>query len=183
MFAEPRRERGVLESDAVPPVSTGRPTLDDAGALWRLAADTGVLDVNSSYAYLLWTRDFAATSVVARVSGEVVGFVTGYARPDAPGTLFVWQVGVAERHRGRGVARAMLEDLVGRGPRFVETTVTATNAASIRLFAGLARDHGVGHTREPLFTADLFPEPHEAEELHRLGPWPGSSRTRTPGET
>lgn len=173
----------MIASNAVPPVSTGRPACADARALWQLAADTGVLDVNSSYAYLLWTRDFAATSAVARVGGDVVGFVTGYARPDAPETLFVWQVGVAEPHRGRGIARMMLDDLVGRGTRFVETTVTATNAASIRLFTALARDHGVGHTREPLFTADLFPDPHEPEELHRLGPWPESPRTRTPGET
>ncbi|KOX19706.1 hypothetical protein ADK67_32705 [Saccharothrix sp. NRRL B-16348] len=183
MFAERTKQHGVLQSGAVPPLSVGRPTAGDGGALWRLAVDTGVLDVNSSYAYLLWVRDFAAASAVARAGGEVVGFVTGYARPDAPGTLFVWQVAVAERHRGRGVARAMLDDLVGRGTTFVETTVTATNEASIRLFTALARDHGVRHTCEPLFTEDLFPDSHEAEELHRLGPWPGSPRTRTPGET
>lgn len=183
MFAE-RTKHDVVGADPGPPPLVDRPTPADGGALWRLAADTGVLDVNSSYAYLLWTRDFAATSAVARDRGDVVGFVSGYARPDAPDTLFVWQVGVAERHRGRGVARAMLDDLVGRGTRFLETTVTATNEASIGLFTALARDHGVGHTREPLFTPDLFPDQHEAEELHRLGPWPAPHRTRTPpGET
>lgn len=156
---------------------------DDGGALWRLAVGTGGLDVNSSYAYLLWARDFAASSAVARYRGEVVGFVSGYVRPDAPDTLFVWQVGVAERHRGRGVARAMLDDLVDRGTRFVETTVTATNEASIRLFEALARGHGVEHTRTPLFTSDQFPDRHEAEELHRLGPWPQPHGIRAqPGE-
>ncbi|MBB5804267.1 diaminobutyrate acetyltransferase [Saccharothrix ecbatanensis] len=171
MFAKPTKH-GAVDVDPGPGLQVGRPSPADGGALWRLARDTGVLDVNSSYAYLLWTRDFAATSVVARHHGDVVGFVSGYTRPDAPDTLFVWQVGVDARHRGRGVARAMLDDLVGRGTRFLETTVTATNEASIRLFGALARDHDVRHTREPLFTADLFPDRHEAEELHRLGPWP-----------
>ncbi|MFD0200354.1 MULTISPECIES: diaminobutyrate acetyltransferase [Saccharothrix] len=165
------------------PFSVGRPRIADGSALWRLAGGTGTLDVNSSYAYLLWARDFAATSAVARLDGEVIGFVTGYTRPDAPDTLFVWQVGVAMRHRGRGVARAMLDALVG-GTRYVETTVTASNTASIRLFTAVARDHGVGHTREPLFTTGVFPDPHEAEELHRLGPWPEPNHPRTPpGET
>lgn len=180
MFAKPTKH-GAADVDPGPALRLDRPSPVDGGALWRLARGTGVLDVNSSYAYLLWTRDFAATSVVARHHGDVVGFVSGYTRPDAPDTLFVWQVGVDERHRGRGVARAMLDDLVARGPRFLETTVTATNEASIRLFGALARDHGVPHAREPLFTADLFPDLHEAEELHRLGPWP--HRTRTPGVT
>jgi L-2,4-diaminobutyric acid acetyltransferase len=59
------------------------PVLADGPHLWRLARDSRVLDLNSSYAYLLWCRDFAATSVVAKVDGNVVGFVTGYVRPMA----------------------------------------------------------------------------------------------------
>ncbi len=183
MFAE-RTKHNVVGADPGAPFPVDRPSRADGAAIWRLAGETGALDVNSSYAYLLWSRDFAATSAVARHRGDVVGFITGYTRPDAPDTLFVWQVGVAERYRGRGVARAMLDDLVGRGARFLETTVAPTNEASSAMFAALARDHGVGHTREPLFTPELFPDPHEAEELHRLGPWPDPHRTRTPpGET
>lgn len=61
------------------------PRVDDGAAIWRIARDSEVLDLNSSYSYLLWCRDFAATSVVARgADGEPVGFVTGYLRPEAP---------------------------------------------------------------------------------------------------
>ncbi len=141
--------------------------------MWRLARDSRVLDVNASYAYLLWARDFAATSVVATVGDEPAGFVTGYARPDRPETLMIWQVAVDERHRGRGLARRMLAEIVDRhGDRFshLETTITADNAASIALFSSFATSRGALLERSELFAAPLFPDGHDAEVLFRIGP-------------
>ena len=77
-----------------------RPAVADGAALWRIARDSKTLDLNSSYSYLLWCRDFAATSAVARdETGQPVGFVTGYTRPERPRTLLVWQVAVDEAFR------------------------------------------------------------------------------------
>ncbi|MDT7748845.1 MAG: L-2,4-diaminobutyric acid acetyltransferase, partial [Pseudonocardiales bacterium] len=74
-----------------PPVRIEAPTVDDGVEVWRIARDSKVLDVNSRYAYLLWCRDFAETTVVARAGRRVLGFVTGYRRPEEPNTLLVWQ--------------------------------------------------------------------------------------------
>src|SRR5690606_9693805 len=81
-------------STARPPVAVRPPTLHDGAHMWRLARDSGALDLNTSYAYLLFARDFARTCRVAVVENEVVGFVLGYRRPDEPETLFVWQIAV-----------------------------------------------------------------------------------------
>lgn len=159
-----------------------RPSVADGAALWRIARDSKALDLNSSYSYLLWCRDFAATSAVARDErGEPVGFVTGYVRPDRPGTLLVWQVAVDAAHRGRGLAAALLDGLAARvsaelGLRTVETTITPGNTASERLFTSFAERHGARLEREVLFDARLFPDgPHDPEVLHRIGPLsPGS---------
>ncbi|MEU6086221.1 diaminobutyrate acetyltransferase [Streptomyces sp. NPDC047085] len=160
-----------------------RPTMADGAALWRLAKDSKTLDLNSSYSYLLWCRDFAATSAVARdAEGEPVGFVTGYVRPDRPGTLLVWQVAVDAAQRGRGVAAALLDGLTARlaaerGVTAVETTITPGNTASERLFTSFAKRHGADLTREVLFPADLFPEgSHDPEVLYRIGPLTGAAR-------
>ncbi|MDH6698445.1 diaminobutyrate acetyltransferase [Streptomyces griseoviridis] len=154
-----------------------RPSLADGAALWRIARDSKTLDLNSSYSYLLWCRDFAATTVVARdEDGRPVGFVTGYVRPDRPHTLLVWQVAVDETHRGRGLAGTLLDGLAARtaaelGVTTVETTITPGNTASERLFASFAERHGARLEREVLFGTDLFPDgPHEPEVLHRIGP-------------
>jgi L-2,4-diaminobutyric acid acetyltransferase len=155
------------------------PTVADAGAMWRLAATAGQLDVNSSYTYLLWCREFAGASVVARhASGDLAGFIAGFRRPAAPSELFVWQVATAASFRGRGVASAMLDDLIGRahgspaarGGRIdaVEATVTADNRASIALFESLARRHGGRLQRGPLFISEQFPDRHPTEELIRV---------------
>lgn len=152
-----------------------RPRLEDGRALWRIARDAGTLDLNSPYGYVLWCRDFPGTSVVARSGAGPCGFITGYRRPDEPGTLFVWQVAVDASRRGEGLARRMLDHLADRGCRFVEATVTPGNTASDRLFASFARARGADLRRTPLLAADLFPGDHEPEVLYRIGPL--SSRT------
>ncbi|MFI6643540.1 diaminobutyrate acetyltransferase [Streptomyces sp. NPDC050504] len=151
--------------------------MEDGAEIWRIARDSEVLDLNSSYSYLLWCRDFAATSVVARgANGTPVAFITGYVRPERPGTLVVWQVAVDRGHRGAGLAGALLEELTRRvarerGLRAVETTVTPDNTASDRLFASYARRHGALLSREVLFDGGLFPDgAHQPEVLYRIGP-------------
>ncbi|MBA4859864.1 diaminobutyrate acetyltransferase [Streptomyces sp. PSKA54] len=153
------------------------PEVADGAAIWRIARDSKTLDLNSSYSYLLWCRDFAGTSLVARgADGEPVGFITGYVRPERPGTLVVWQVAVDETHRGRGLAAALLEGLTSRvaaerGVTSLETTITPGNTASERLFTSYAERHGAGVTREVLFDAALFPDGgHDPEVLYRIGP-------------
>ncbi|MFB6714785.1 MULTISPECIES: diaminobutyrate acetyltransferase [unclassified Streptomyces] len=154
------------------------PRVEDGAAIWRIARDSEVLDLNSSYSYLLWCRDFAETSVVARdETGEPIAFVTGYLRPDRPGTLVVWQVAVDHGRRGTGLAGKLLDALTSRvaaaqGLASVETTVTPDNTASDRLFTSYAQRHDVALEREVLFEGELFPEgTHLPEVLYRIGPF------------
>ncbi len=153
------------------------PTVSDGQALWQMAVDSATLDVNSPYAYLLWCRDFASTSVVAEVDGpphKLGGFVTGYRRPQQPQTLMIWQVAVNAAHRGAGLAGRMLDHLattqVALGVTHLETSITPDNDASRRLFGAFARRWDAPLECSELFGADLFAESHLAEELFRIGP-------------
>jgi L-2,4-diaminobutyric acid acetyltransferase len=154
------------------------PRVEDGAAIWRIARDSEVLDLNSSYSYLLWCRDFAATSMVARdENGDPIAFVTGYIRPDRPETLVVWQVAVDRAHRGKGLAATLLDALTTRvasdqGLTSVETTITPDNTASDRLFTSYAQRHDVPLERDVLFDGSLFPEgTHLPEVLYRIGPF------------
>jgi diaminobutyrate acetyltransferase len=145
------------------------PSTSDGAEMWRIARDSLVLDVNSSYAYLLWCRDFAGTSAIARAGLDVVGFVTGYLRPETPDTLVIWQVAVDHAHRGRGLAATLLDDVLLRsGATSLETTITADNSASIGLFTALAARWGGTLTRLPLFHSSQFPDDHDSEDLFRI---------------
>lgn len=155
------------------------PRGSDALAIRELVAETGVLDLNSTYAYLLLSTDFAATSIVADVNGQLQGFITGYQPPPRPDVLFVWQVAVAVTAQRGGLAAAMLDALVHRvrsegagGPITVEATVSPGNTRSRAFFGAFARRHGVPLSEHAHFTADQL-DPggaHEDEPLLRIGP-------------
>lgn len=168
----------TLESSAT---ATFRyPTIEDAAELWNLVADSGTLDRNSAYLYLLLCRDFADTCLVAEREGKLVGFVSAYRLPSDPTVLFVWQVGVAVPARREGLALEMLRRLVrkftrfGNGNdsiRFVEATVSPSNVASRHLFESLARGLNSQIEDTDGFAESLFPSGnHEAEPRIRIGP-------------
>lgn len=163
-----------MSSRADPVIRAG--TAKDGAGVWRVVRDSGVLDVNSSYAYLLFLDHFGGTSVVAEHEGEVVGFVTGFRPPREPEAIFVWQVAVGESMRGRGLARRLLNELVRLpgcdGVRTMLTTVTPSNGPSQALFRSFARGVGAEVEVSSYFGEELFPEGgHEPEELYRIGPF------------
>lgn len=164
-------------------LSVRRPTLEDGAALHRMVVDGGGLDANSPYAYLMMAQWFADTCLLAEEAGRPIGFVMGFRPPRQPDTLFVWQVGIDPSQRGRGLGKALLLALVDHAPpevRFLEATVTPSNAASEALFRGVARSLGAWVEIRDLFPASAFPgSGHEAERLFRIGPF---SRSTQEGE-
>lgn len=152
------------------------PTGDDGKRIWQLVKDTGVLDLNSAYSYMMLGRYFHSTCAVAERDGELVGFVSGFVPRERPDTLFIWQVAVAASERGRGLGKALFMELLKRESqgriRFVEATVSPSNVASASLFRSLARELGTDLNTEECFKAEQFPgTSHEAEDLFRVGPF------------
>lgn len=160
------------------------PAVTDGAEMWRLARDSGVLEVNTAYSYLLMGQHFADTCVVAERDGKPVGFVSAFVSPAAHDTVFVWQVAVAHEDRGQGVAQKLLHHLLARPAcrrvRRLEATVTPSNTVSRALFESVARDLDVPFSVFSGFGAELFPgNGHEAEELVRIGPLPRAARGRS----
>lgn len=151
------------------------PTVADGAAIHALVAACPPLDLNSLYAYLLLCEHFRDTCIVAEGPEGIDAFVSAYIPPGTPGTLFIWQVAVHERARGRGLARQLLLNLLDRpavaAVRHLETTVAPDNAASRRTFARLARELHAPLTEQSQFDANLFGDAeHDEERLLRIGP-------------
>jgi len=148
----------------------------DGMALHQLVRACPPLDTNSSYCNLLQSSHFHNTSVAAMLDDELVGSVTGYRIPDQPDTLFVWQVAVHTKARGKGLAKAMLHNLLERmmpeGVRFIETSITDDNEASQKLFSRFANEQHTQMVRSVMFDKELhFVGAHDTEYLYRLGPF------------
>ncbi len=157
-----------------------QPTLSDGLTVHQLIQNSPPLDCNSPYSYFLLCSHFSASCVVAEYRGDVVGFLSAYLRPDAPRTLFVWQVVVDTKVRQRGVALQMLENLLSRPltpqVEWIETTVGPSNRASLALFNRFAQSRKTTINQSTFLSAEDFGgESHETELLLRIGPLTASS--------
>lgn len=116
--------------------------------------------------------------MVAEVGDQLAGFISAYCPPEKPDTVFVWQVGVAEAGRGKGLATRMLYEILRRpaceNVHYLETTVGPSNEASKTLFRRLAQKLETECDERELFASELFgddaDDPHEPEILFRIGP-------------
>ncbi|BFH16625.1 diaminobutyrate acetyltransferase [Paenibacillus melissococcoides] len=147
----------------------------DGTELWKLVTESGTLDVNSAYCYIMLCEYFAYTCLVAERNRKLIGFVSALRPPERTDTLFVWQIAVRDGYRGRGIAESLLRTLYDTAcraqVRFMETTITPSNTASQRLFAKMAKTWKSALVTKEGFSAHLFPEgAHETEKLIRIGP-------------
>ncbi len=154
-----------------------RPALrGDGSSLWQLVQSTGSLELNSSYFYLTFAEFFGGTCLVAQRGNELLGAIIAFRPPLNSEALFVWQIGVAPAARRQGLAKRMLHEILKfpacSGVRFIQATITPGNVASHQTFRGFAREVGAKCQRADFFTSDLFPQPHEAEEMITIGPLP-----------
>lgn len=123
----------------------------------------------------MWCKFFSDTSIVVEEEGDIVGFISGFIKPQTPHILFIWQVAVHESQRGKGLATRMLQNILNRtvceDVQYLEATVSPSNTGSIHLFKGLAKKQDTTCNVRQCFTTDDFPgEGHEDEELYRIGP-------------
>lgn len=143
--------------------------------MFQIVEDSGVLDVNSPYSYLMWGKYYRDTSCLAVLDQKVIGFVTGFIQPETPDTIFVWQVAIDLNYRGYGLGTKLLEALLlqvkDKNIAFLEATVTPSNIPSSKLFHKIAKNHGTNCTVKPCFHSEQFPDKQTEEELtHRIGP-------------
>lgn len=162
--------KDMIDSNTPDALTFRKPESEDGSNIWELIKSCKPLDENSMYCNLIQCDHFADTCILAERNGVAVGWISGYLLPDAPDTLFVWQVAVSEEARGLGLAGRMLDKLLSRddmaGVLHLKTTITRDNDASWGLFRGLAERHNARLTDEPHFRKDdHFDGEHATEHM------------------
>ena len=164
-----------------------RPSKADGAEVWSLIKSIEKLDDNSMYCNLLQCSHFAGTCALAELIGPdgkvaPVGWISGYLPPDAPDTLFVWQVAVHPDARGRGVAKKLVHELLARPEcrdvRHIHSTITRDNKASWALFSAIADDLDAPLADDAHFEREAhFGGAHATEHLVEIGPFRGNRST------
>ncbi|WP_018922710.1 diaminobutyrate acetyltransferase [Salsuginibacillus kocurii] len=156
-------------------VTFRHPELEDGKEVWELIREIDVLDLNSSYYYLILCEYFGNTCMVAEVDKEIVGFVSGFRHPEDQQTLFVWQVAVAASQRGEGLAFSLIDKLLEseecEDVTTIQTTISPSNKASHALFEKVARHVGANMEKTVRFLPRMFPgTDHETEQTYEIKP-------------
>lgn len=111
---------------------------EDFRAFAEFAASCPPLEAYPLHQYRIVLRCAGGSCLLAEEAGRTVGMVTGLPSRSAPGTWFLWQIGVAPAAQGRGLGRALLDRLEAllreQGFSRVELTVDPENGPSRRLF-------------------------------------------------
>ncbi|MBB3064765.1 diaminobutyrate acetyltransferase [Limibacillus halophilus] len=152
------------------------PTAGDGAAVNDLIERCAPLDENSIYCNLLQCSHFNETCVLAEAEDKVLGFVSGYLLPRDDETLFIWQVAVDKRARGRKLAQSMILELLHRPACLnvsgLQTTITPTNKASQALFSTLAEQLDAPVEQRILFDRERhFGGDQQSEVLWDIGPF------------
>lgn len=155
----------------MPELTVRAVTEADAGLLLALAHRCPPLDIHTPYTYWVLSHLFGRQCFIALDGAEPVGFVTSVAE----GTqALLWQVGVIDSHRGRGVSQLLIDAVVGAaresGLRSVELSIDPTNANSLGAFRSYAKKHGLLLDRigEVDLTDERNPGFHEFEDLYSM---------------
>ncbi|MDX1301295.1 diaminobutyrate acetyltransferase [Photobacterium sp.] len=149
------------------------PNIGDGDQVHKLIAACSPLDVNSSYCNFLQSTHFRQTCIIAECNDEIAGFISSYLKPENNRELFVWQVAVAPKYRGKGLAFHMLKELLMRDSleqvKAVETTITKDNQGSWSLFKKLDKaNDSQGSVTTFLDEHKHFKGKHDTEYLYRI---------------
>jgi L-2,4-diaminobutyric acid acetyltransferase len=146
----------------------------DGLALWQLVRDTGVLDLNSPYFYVLMATDFGQTCLVVEHDQQLVGAIIGHHPPKEKNTTFCWQIAVHPTFQGQQLGLHMLDRWLAlpanRSCQWVTATVATDNEPSHKLFTRFAANNNAPCEWAPHFEANQFPDGHAAEPMVRIGP-------------
>lgn len=151
-----------------------KPKKKDAYQIYNLVKNSPPLELNTYYAYLLFTTHFRDTSIVMlNKDDRVLGFIAGYRIPCKINTLFIWQICTDKTVQGRGLAKKMVNSIINREENkdieFIEATVTPSNIDSNIFFKRLASFFKSEFSCMDYFKKeDFLPFDHEKEIIYRI---------------
>lgn len=139
----------------------------DAALLRCLAARCRPLDVHTPYTYWVVCHFFGDGCFLLEHEGAPVGYIMTVKTDEC---LFVWQIGLMEQFRGKGLSQQLIQaaaEYAGQRKLDLQVSIAAENAASYASFSSYCREHGLA--MEPcgeIALTDLMDPDFKENEIH-----------------
>jgi L-2,4-diaminobutyric acid acetyltransferase len=119
---------------------------DDVEEIVNFVASCPPLDLHTSFTYWVTTQYWGDMCFVALLEGRIVGYASAIGSGREDGTLYLWQVGVADELRSAGLAQRLISSVAdasrARGFSKLQVTIAPGNEASLRAFSRFAASLG-----------------------------------------
>jgi len=106
--------------------------------VYEFVSRCNLLENYAEHFYKIMLRYFCNSCFVADYNGNIVGFVLGFVSQVHDKTYFLWQIGIDESIRERGIGKMLLEKVEEEvrklGCNRIELTIDPKNIPSKRLF-------------------------------------------------
>lgn len=122
----------------MPEVTVRSADQNDYLSVYEFVSTCPPLEHYYEHFYKIILRYFGDTCFIAEENGRIVGFLLGFFSQKHKKTCFLWQIGVALSHRGKGISSLLLEAVekkcLDRGIQRIELTVDPENIKSKKFF-------------------------------------------------
>jgi L-2,4-diaminobutyric acid acetyltransferase len=113
-------------------------TEEDFLKVYDFVSNCKPLENYSEHFYKIMLRYFGNSCFIAEFNSKIVGFIMGFNSQVEKDKLFIWQIGVFSKYRGKEVGNKLLDKIektaIEFGCKIIELTVDPENGPSIRFF-------------------------------------------------
>lgn len=122
-------------------------TENDVDAVRDFVTECRPLGIHTPYTYWTLFRYFSEGCFVMEESGKIIGYVSGMKSATGKDVFFLWQLGVAKGHRGKGYSHTLIDKIAECARnckcKRIELTIEPGNVASLGTFSSYAKKHGL----------------------------------------
>lgn len=155
-------------------------TAEDVDEVRRFVASCAPLEVHTAFTYWVTFEHWGDFCFVLLKEDRITGYVSAIGSGRHRDTIYLWQIGVAEELRHRGMAQHLISAVVGaavaKGYRTAQVSIAKDNEASRRAFERYATSRGNRFTAmkeislRDSFSGDLIQETCFELTLHPSSP-------------
>jgi L-2,4-diaminobutyric acid acetyltransferase len=121
-------------------------TADDVDDVRQFVASCAPLEVHTAFTYWVTFEHWGDICFVLLEDGRIAGYVSAIGSDRHRETIYLWQIGVAEKLRHQGVAQHLISAVssaaVAKGYKTAQVSIANDNEASRKAFEHYAANTG-----------------------------------------